>query len=54
MTEEPLYLAEYRTWETDKWMTVIKAIACTEGLLDEEWLKRLEAVLARAKTIDEA
>jgi len=54
MTEEPLYLAEYRTSETDKWMKVLRAIACTEGRLDEDRLKRLEEVLARAKTMDEA
>lgn len=54
MTEEHLYLAEYRTSETDKWMTVIRTIACSEGRLDDDRLKRLEEVLARAKTMDEA
>jgi len=48
------YLTIYSSGQDESWKTAIRAIARIQGHLEEEKLRRLEEILARAKNMDEA
>jgi len=48
------YLTVYSAPQDESWKMAIRAIARIQGRLEEEKLRRLEEILARAKNMDEA